>query len=100
VFQTQVLESVPFHFGQQWNTSRNLLNLHPYFNDPFEKSLEVPLLRNIYDFVSVQQTTIFKNVSFDPSLMFPFPLNFFQSFTEIHADFYDPLGKILEKFPK
>lgn len=45
--QILALDSELFHFDQRRNTSKNLLNFHTYFINPFEKDMEVPLLWNI-----------------------------------------------------
>lgn len=77
--QVSVVESASLHSGQQCNTSKILLSLHPYFIDTFGKYLKVPVLKKIYDIANFQQTTIFKNISFKHALIFPLLVNFFQA---------------------
>lgn len=54
--------------------------------------------KNISNFASIRHASIIKNVSFNLGMMFPLPSNFFQSFTKIHAIFYDPVNIWLEEF--
>lgn len=49
--QILALESASLHYGQQCNTSRNILNIHSYFIGSCGKCLEVPVLEKFSEFV-------------------------------------------------